>query len=148
MSRYAEIFRARIRGAARGIYTWGPELSDTLQGAGGLLAIDVGGAVPAANFPRTETAPGNVTTLYDYSPFGLTVSRSGPAADANTYRFSTKCQDGTGLSYYGYRYYDAGLGRWTRRDVFGEGLSWNLFSFLKGRVLDLMDPFGLFDKKV
>jgi RHS repeat-associated protein len=42
-------------------------------------------------------------------------------AKANPFRFSTKYQDEeTGLLYYGYRYYDASVGRWPNRDPIGE----------------------------
>jgi RHS repeat-associated protein len=38
-------------------------------------------------------------------------------ARANPFRFSTKYQDDeTDLLYYGYRYYNAGTGRWLSRD--------------------------------
>ena len=65
------------------------------SGDSGPLHPAVGGAVPAANFPRTETAPGNVTPLHDYSPFGLTVSQSGSAAASNVYRYANSfCMHG------------------------------------------------------
>ena len=53
-----------------------------------------------AQRPQEASTSGNVTTLvstadgsivasYDYSPFGLTVSQSGPAVQSNAHRFST-----------------------------------------------------------
>ncbi len=42
-------------------------------------------------------------------------------ANANPFRFSTKYQDDeTGLLYYGYRYYDPSMGRWSNTDPLGE----------------------------
>ena len=127
-------------------YVWGLDLSNSLQGAGGV------GGLLAAYTPDGEwfycyDGNGNVTTLvntadgaisatYDYSPFGLTVAQTGPATDANTYRFSTKWQDETGLYYYGYRCYDAGIGRWIKRDPAGEaGFALrNETCFIKGKM--------------
>jgi len=61
-----------------------------------------------------ETVSGrNFTSAYGYSPFGEVISQTGTEATNNFFRFSSKYQDiETGLDYYGYRYYDAGLGRW------------------------------------
>src|SRR5438874_10131051 len=54
---------------------------------------------------------------YLYDPFGNTLSSSGPLADANFYRFSSKeLHVNSGLSYYLYRYYAPGLQRWINRD--------------------------------
>ncbi|MFN0137349.1 MAG: RHS repeat-associated core domain-containing protein [Phycisphaerae bacterium] len=53
---------------------------------------------------------------YAYDAFGNITAQSGSYADANPFRFSTKYFDAeTGLSYYGYRYYSARLGRWLSR---------------------------------
>ena len=54
-------------------------------------------------------------------PFGNMIAQSGTEADDNPFRFSIKSYDEeTGLSYYGYRYYSAGLGRWLSRDPMEE----------------------------
>ena len=75
---------------------------------------------------------GNVTTLingsqtpvakYLYDPFGNTISMSGPLADANTYRFSSKeIHPASGLYYFGQRWYNPNLQRWMARDPSGFG---------------------------
>lgn len=47
------------------------------------------------------------------------------------FRFSTKRYDeDTGLSYYGYRFYSASLGRWMIRDPLGEAGGMNLYGFV------------------
>jgi RHS repeat-associated protein len=49
------------------------------------------------------------------------IRATGPMAQANPFRFSTKYRDGeTGLAYYGYRYYNASTGRWLSRDPLSE----------------------------
>ena len=64
---------------------------------------------------------GSITAHYEYDPFGRTIVTTGPLADEFAYQFSTKPIDATtGLHYYGYRWYDAGAGRWINRDPLGE----------------------------
>ncbi|MBL9144937.1 MAG: RHS repeat-associated core domain-containing protein [Verrucomicrobiaceae bacterium] len=57
------------------------------------------------------------TARYQYDAFGKTLTATGTAAESNTYRFSTKpIETGSGLAFYGFRYYSPELGRWTARD--------------------------------
>jgi hypothetical protein len=84
-------------------YTWGLDLSGTLQGAGG-----VGGLLsitdyrsPITDYFFTYDGNGNVINLIDiedksvaahseYDPFGHLILKEGTFADDNLYRFSTK----------------------------------------------------------
>ena len=115
-------------------YTRGNDLSGSLQGAGGiggllartdngLLAI---GDSRASAFYHCD-GNGNVTRLiysnqlvaarYSYDPFGNTLAATGPLAEANLYRFSSKeWHPNSGLIYYLYRFYDPNLQRWVNRD--------------------------------
>jgi RHS repeat-associated protein len=62
-----------------------------------------------------------VAASYRYDPFGNLVSSSGSLATANVYRFSSKeLHVGSGMYYYGYRFYDQSLQRWINRDPLGE----------------------------
>ena len=111
-------------GTATNSYAYGPDLSGSMQGAGtigGLLWASLNGT----NAFYCYDANGNVTELvgtngallatYEYEPFGNIIRSTGPAADDNPFRFSTKYHDDeTGLVYYGFRYYDPVLGRWLR----------------------------------
>jgi len=117
-------------------YTYGLDLSGTLQGAGGiggLLSIitqDTSNPSDQSEYYYCYDANGNVTDLvdtngttvahYEYDPFGNTTQQSGSAASQNPFRFSTKYLDETGLYYYGYRYYSPQLGRWPSRDPITE----------------------------
>jgi len=115
-------------------YTRGLDLSGSFQGAGGIggllarteFAI---GAVQSAFYHADSV--GNVTTLVDtnqqlvarylYEPFGRVVAMSGPLAEGNLYRFSSKeAHDQSGLVYYLYRFYEPGLQRWPKHDPLGE----------------------------
>jgi len=67
-------------------------------------------------------------------------------AKANPFRFSTKYQDDeTDLLYYGYRYYNAGTGRWVSRDPIGERGGLNLYAFVQNSPATTFDALGLFD---
>jgi RHS repeat-associated protein len=143
---------------------WGPDLSGTLKGASG-----VGGLVLTrhhqANGQTSSYIPaydgtGNVLALFDtatwkraaeyeYGPFGELFRVTGPAAKANSLRWSTRVRDEeTGLSYYGYRYYDPTEARWISRDPLGELADGpNVFSYVRNRPINSVDPLGLCETK-
>jgi len=117
-----------------GAYVWGPDLSGTFQGAGGisgLLWVNVETGSHAGRYVAAYDGNGNVMGLvsasdgslvaqYEYGPFAEPLRATGPLAADNPFRFSTKCTDSeTGLLYYGYRYYSPTLGRWLSRDPVG-----------------------------
>ncbi len=86
---------------------------------------------------------GNVQAHYTYDAFGGTASQTGAMADDFPFRFSSKYLDEeTGLYYYGYRFYDSGLGRWLIRDVIDENGGLNLYGFVYNRSIDAIDPDG------
>ena len=139
-------------------YVWGLDLSQRLQGAGG-----IGGLLMQENNTtgQTETrlytyeANGNVGQLvdgttgavvahYEYDPFGTTLTASGTAAAANPFRFSTKyTDDDTNLVYYGYRFYSPYLGRWLTRDPIGEEGGTNVYSFVSNNPINQLDALGM-----
>ena len=138
-------------------YTWGLDLSETLQGAGGvgglLSAQEVSGAHQGiyhfnfdvnGNVTEVLNNSGNLAAHYEYDPFGNLVYSSGSYAIANSYRFSTKYFDeGTELYYYGYRYYDPQIGRWLSRDPLGVRAGPNLFCFIFNNPSNFWDFIGL-----
>ena len=136
-------------------YTWGLDLSGTMQGAGG-----VGGLLAVANDSGNTYYPvydhiGNVRAYVDgvtadvvaefeYSPFGETLQASGSKVNEFAFRFSTKHQDASsGLYYYGYRWYDSELGRWLNRDPIGEEGGLNLYAFVSNDGVNQWDYLGL-----
>jgi len=87
-----------------------------------------------------------VSARYVYDPFGNVLSKSGPLADANMYRFSSKeYHQPSGLVYYLYRFYDPNLQRWLSRDPIAERQGINLYRFVRNEPTDLFDSFGLCD---
>jgi RHS repeat-associated protein len=68
----------------------------------------------------------------------------GAVAELNRFRFSTKLTDEfTGLSYYGYRYYSPGTGRWLNADPLGEDGGLNLYGFIGNNGINGVDALGL-----
>jgi len=112
-------------------YVWGLDLSGTEQGAGGVggllwltqhagpntgthfAAYDGNGNIVALS----AASDGSETARYEYGPFGELIRVSGPFANQNPFRFSTKSTcNTTDLVLYEYRAYSPALGRWLIRD--------------------------------
>jgi hypothetical protein len=102
--------------------TWGPDLSGTEQGAGGvgglLWTVDDNddGMIPGYDgngniIAWVDASDGSLAGTREYGAFGEDVTFSGVAHEI-PFGFSTKYQDSlSGLYYYGYRYYNASTGR-------------------------------------
>jgi RHS repeat-associated protein len=82
-----------------------------------------------------------ITTEYDYQPFGVTTNTG--AANKNTFKFTGREDDGTGLYYYRARYYQPVLGRFVGEDPL-ELLSGdiNYFAYAANSPLSMTDPSG------
>lgn len=86
----------------------------------------------------------SMVARYRYDPFGNTISTSGSLATANTYRFSSKeIHVNSGMYYYGYRFYDPNLQRWSNRDPINENGGLNLYRFAANDPLSQADTDGL-----
>ena len=141
-------------------YTWGRDLSGTLQGAGGvggLLSIRIVNDDDSesellyptydANGNITEVVDGNgkVKAAFQYGPFGNLISEKGALAEQIPFRFSTKYFDGeTGFYYYGYRFYVQNRGRWLSTDPSHETGGPNRYAFLSNKGINATDYLGLF----
>ena len=83
------------------------------------------------------------TARYEYGPFGEALRNTATEARTNPFRFSTKFTDSeSGLVYYGYRYYNAGLGRWTGRDPVAEAGGENVYAFGANDSVTHVDKLG------
>jgi RHS repeat-associated protein len=138
-------------------FVWGLDLSGTMDGAGGVggllfvtrhaspitshfAAYDGNGNVVAL----VKAADGTVSAVYEYDPFGQTLRATGPMANENPFRFSTKRTDNTtGLVLYEYRVYSASLGRWLSRDPISERGGMNLYGFVNNDAIAHVDASGL-----
>ena len=135
-------------------FVWGLDLSDSLQGAGGVGGLLFVSATNAGthlvgfdgngNVAALVSAPsGTLTANYEYDPFGNVLRATGPLALLNPFRFSTKYTDGeSGFNYYGYRYYPAAAGRWLARDPIAERGGVSLYAFVKNNPVNYYDKFG------
>jgi len=91
-------------------------------------------------------AAGKVISLEEYYPYGATAlwaACSAAEADYKTVRYSGKERDATGIYYYGYRYYQSGVGRWLSADPAGTIDGLNLFGFSRNNPTSLVDERGL-----
>lgn len=137
-------------------YTWGLDLSGSLDGAGGIggLVLVTDYATGTSYFPAYDgngnilalvnAADGSVAAQYEYSPFGELIRSTGTMAKANPFRWSTKYWDEeTGLVYYGYRYYSPTMGRWISRDPIEEEGGNNLYAFVGNTPINSYDLLGM-----
>jgi len=143
-------------------YTRGPDLSGTVEGAGGiggLLARSEWNSVSSAwshhAFYHSDGV-GNVTALavprggdialagsYRYDPFGRLIGTPTDLAARNTQRFSSKdWHNPSGFYYFGYRFYDPATQRWLNRDPIGEEGGINVYGYVYNNPVNLIDPTG------
>ena len=104
-------------------------------GSGGLLADAVGSIIALTD------AMGTVQTSCTYQPFGMTTASG--AVSGNSYQFTGRENDGTGLFYYRARYYHPTLQRFISEDPleFAAG-DVNLYAYIFNDPIDWNDPTG------
>jgi RHS repeat-associated protein len=142
-------------------YTRGPDLSGTLEGAGGIGGLlarsESDGSAWSRHAFYHSDGVGNVTALavpsgndialagsYRYDPFCRLIGTPTGLAARNTQRFSSKdWHNPSGFYYFGYRFYDPATQRWLNRDPIGEAGGVNLYGYVGNNPIDLIDPFGL-----
>ncbi|WP_334319774.1 RHS repeat-associated core domain-containing protein, partial [Termitidicoccus mucosus] len=134
-------------------YVWGLDLSNAVQGVGGvggLLSAKEGETAKYFTFDGNGNVSemldngGNMQAHYEYDPFGNTTVGTGLWANNNVWRFSTKPVDAaSGLYYYGFRFYDPTSGRWLNRDPLSENGGANLYVFSQNSAISRIDMLGL-----
>lgn len=92
---------------------------------------------------------GNIVSREEYSPYGETVGLDEQAAEVDgltqrTSRQAGKELDASGLYYYGWRYYQTGLGRWLSADPGGLVDGPNLYRMNRNNPLRFRDAIGMF----
>ncbi len=148
---------AEIAPSQTNLNIWGLDISQSLQGAGGiggLLAVAVStNSAPYSMHSSCYDASGNITDYvfsngtviahYEYDPHGNITKQSGSMADIFTHRFSAKSFDAkTGLIHYECRAYVPRLGKWLSRDSLREAGGLNLYAYCANNALNFIDPYG------
>lgn len=105
---------------------------------------DANGNVGQLSNLSAGNASASLVAKYEYDAYGNVAASSGSYATANTYRFSTKpWDDETGFGYWGYRYYEARMGRWLNRDPIGELGGLNEYAGLSNAPAFVVDAAGM-----
>ena len=76
-----------------------------------------------------------------YDAFGNT--STGGTASSNPLQYAGRENDGTGLYYYRARYYSPKLGRFISQDPIGLTGGLNMYAYVRGNPVSLVDPLGL-----
>lgn len=88
-----------------------------------------------------------IISYEEYSPYGETTfswAKNKLDISPKEYRYSAQEKDdNTGLYYYGYRYYEPLLCRWTRPDPAGTIDGFNLYAFVGNEPIARIDMMGL-----
>jgi RHS repeat-associated protein len=96
---------------------------------------------------------GNSAALYEYDPYGSTVTHTG-ASDVKHQFTGQEKDDSTGLHYYNARYYDSQLGRFITSDPTvqnpGDPQDLNRYAYARNNPINFTDPtgFGFFKKLI
>ncbi len=83
---------------------------------------------------------GTLQTQYTYEPFGVTTQTG--LASTNSYKFTGREDDGTGLIYYRARYYEPRLQRFIAEDPIGFRGGINLYRYVRNNPTRWTDPIG------
>jgi RHS repeat-associated protein len=85
---------------------------------------------------------GTLQTQYTYEPFGVTTQTG--AVSTNSYKYTGREDDGTGLYYYRARYYQPRMQRFIAEDPIGFlGGDVKLYGYVYENPVSLRDPYGL-----
>lgn len=128
--------------------------TDAAGGIGGLLARRDQTITSGDHAFYHADRNGNLTCLinagqakvaeYLYDPYGKVLAASGPLAGVNSYQFSSKeFHIHSGLTYFGYRFYDQSFQRWLSRDPIAENGGINLYQIVHGDPVNRFDSSGL-----
>ena len=115
---------------------------------GAAVAIELNGIPyapihdPYGNLVALVDSSGEVSESYRYTAFGGMEIFSNTSLD-NPWRYSSKRFDPeTGFLYFGHRYYDPEIGRWTTPDPAGFADGPNLYAYAHNHPLAYIDPDG------
>ncbi|MGC3991663.1 MAG: RHS repeat-associated core domain-containing protein [Chthoniobacteraceae bacterium] len=151
-------YDAKNEETAKRYYTWGADVSGTMNGAagiGGLIEVmETKGATTTKSLAIYDGI-GNVVGLadetsgvqvagYSYGPYGEVLSEWGERAESCPFRYQTKEYDvETGYYYFGKRDHDPKTRCWLSRDPEREAGGANLYAYCENQPVGNYDPIGL-----
>jgi RHS repeat-associated protein len=103
------------------------------SGAASILSDALGNTTAVAD------ANGNIQAQYSYEPFGAAQING---TSSNSYQFTGRENDGTGLYYYRARYYSPQLQRFVSPDPIGLSGGINFYAYVNDEPTNLTDPTG------
>jgi RHS repeat-associated protein len=83
---------------------------------------------------------GTIQTQYTFEPFGNTTTSG--ALSTNSYQYTGRENDGTGLYFYRARYYDPTIGRFISEDPKAYAGRSSLYNYVGGNPMTYTDPSG------
>jgi RHS repeat-associated protein len=83
---------------------------------------------------------GAIKTTYGYEPYGEATSTG--EATVNSFQYTGRENDGTGLMYYRARYYHPKAKRFISEDIVGQGAGPNVYAYVEGSPMMYRDPEG------
>jgi RHS repeat-associated protein len=133
-------------------YSWGSDLSGTMQnagGVGGLLALNTGSNTYFGSFDGNgnlteiiNASNGSQEAAYRYGPFGELITTDLAAAICPL-QYSTKYHDSeSDLIYYGVRFYKTQIGRWLNSDPTQQMNDGSSYTFVRNDPIHNVDALG------
>ena len=94
------------------------------------------------NTIATTDQTGNLGTQYTYEPFGKTTSTG--LTSSNSFQYTARENDGTGLYFYRARYFSPAIGRYVSQDPISfAGGDPNLYGYVLNSPMSFTDPSGM-----
>ena len=130
-------------------YVYGPSIDERIAMIDGVACAGGGRCFYRTNWQGSTTTFVNqnntVNATYHYGPYGEWVNWTpSDALTGNPFRYTGRRVDPeTGLYYYRARYYSPRAGRFLQPDPVGVKDDLNLYAYVKGDPVNLIDPTGL-----
>ena len=133
-------------------FLWGEDISNSLQGAGGVGGLLAETSNSTSYYPCYDGSgnvrayvdnTGTIVAEYEYDMFGNVLTKNGTKSDDFLFRFSTKYHDKeTGLDDFDNRLYSSEFRRWINPDPAEEAGGNNLYGFVGNNPVSYCDYLG------